>query len=91
MYVSRDICSPLALAHLAEHMSNTTVGCDAAAWTKFHPSEVMFSRFLKKCASMNTKVKLFNYKIVRPDIDALLLENRDVIECSDCALEPCAS
>lgn len=79
-YIATDIVSPLALAHISKFMSNTTVGCDAYKWTSLYPPPLMIERFLKKCRAMNTRIKIYNYEIVRPDLDALFGAHADIIE-----------
>lgn len=71
LYVSRDMVSPMAMAHLVEHVRGKAVGCDAAEWTDLYPTPLMLERFLYKCQTLGTQVKLFNYT-PRADLDAVL-------------------
>jgi hypothetical protein len=79
MYISRDLCSPAALAHLSKFMDNKILGIDASQWNVFHPPPLTLQRMLKKCEFHGTRVKLFNY-LPRVDLDAVLQENRSIIE-----------
>lgn len=84
MYVSADIINPAALAHVVEFIKDKTIGCDAVKWTLLYPPTIMFKRFLIKCRALNTKVKLFNYTINRPDLNALIEEHSLTIAGCGC-------
>ena len=89
LYISTDIVSPAALAHLADHMQGKEVGCCASKWTSMYPSALTFEKFLKKCRHMQTTVRLFHYTISRPDLDAVIEANSDIITKDTQTLPEC--
>ena len=80
LYIARDIIGTAALAHITKHITDKEIGVDATEWTAHYPTDVALARFLYKCRALNIKVKLFNYTIVRPELDAIMADYGDILE-----------